>query len=272
MQSNDSVWFCNFDWLNGRKAAVKLEIDISWTETGGNSFVFFDTWLENSLYVTIGLRQDRKGLQNANMSVFHDSENVQSKEAFMKLLTQKPLACEGFLPFRGSENDVYYIGNFPFKIGEWYRLIIVANYDQVEGFIYRWSNQKLIKLGTFLTGKDSIIKARKDSEATNGVALEHYGMDNSCKCKSSILIRNPLREDIEGVKTSASRGRIVYQKCPNANVNIDSKSRIILSHGGNTIKRRESGWLLWLPERILSFNMPLDKCKYDYRWETWSNL
>lgn len=269
---NDSVCFCMFEWANSENTARSVEVDICWIEAGGNTFVFYDARLENGLYVTIGLRQEQNGAQKASMSVFHDPKKTQVHDVFLRLLAQKPLPCKGFLPFRGGENDVYYMGDFPFWIGKWYRLIIAADEDQVEGYIYRWSTQKITKIGTFLTSEGSRIKARTGLEHTNGIALEHYGMSNACRCKSSILVRNPLRVDIKGLRVGATKGRVDYQKCTNVNVDSDSEGCIVLSHGGDTIRRKQDRWLQWLGKVSLSFDAPLPECDYYHKWKAWKSI
>jgi len=269
---NDSVWFCMFEWTNSENAAARVEVDICWTEANGNTFSFYDARLENGLYVTIGLRQKKNGTQKASMSVLHDPRNAQVHEVFSKLLSQKPLPCKGFSPFRGSENDVYYIGNFPFRFGDWYRLIIAANEDRIGGYIHTWCDKKITKIGTFLTGKGSLIKARKGQEHTNGIALEHYGMIDACKYKSSILIRNPLRTDVNGLRVGAAMGRVDYQKCSNVNVDRNSEGCIMLSHGGDTTKRRQSGWIQWKGEVPWSLDVPLYECEYNNKWEAWKDV
>lgn len=271
VRENDSVWLCMFEWTSAENAARRVEVDICWIEANGNTFAHYDARLENGLYVTIGLHQIQNGTQNASMSVFDDPKKAQVHDAFLRLLTQEPLPCKGFLPFRGSENNAFYMGNFPFRFGKWYRLIIAADEDQVEGYIYGWSRQKVVKVGTFLTGEGSGIKARIGLEHSNGVALEHYGMANACEHKSSILIRNPLRVDVNGPRVGVTRGRVDYQKCPNVNVETDSNGYIMLSHGGDTLKRGQSGWLQWLAEEPLSLDVSLCECDYDHTWKAWKN-
>jgi len=256
---NDSVWFCLFDWSNIDKAAVRLEVDVNFTESDGNTFSYLDARLENDLYVTIGIRQLETGDQQASMSVLHDPNNPDARKSFFQLLQKERLPSRGFLANRGGENDLYYIGNFPFDFGEYYRFIIFTDGNQVEGYIYRWSNKELVKIGTFLTGEGSRIRARRGKEHTNGITLEHFGMFNACEKKSRILVRNPLRVDVTGVRASALKGRVDYQKCSNANVDRDDEDNIILSHGGDTI-RDGAAHLEFLPwsEKPIDLEINLD--------------
>jgi len=112
------VWFCRFEWTSSENAARRVEVDICWIEAGGNTFPHYVARLENGLYVTIGLHQKQNGAQKANLSVFDTPTNPQVHDVFLRLLTQKPLPCKGFLPFRGSENNILYIEDFPFRFGE----------------------------------------------------------------------------------------------------------------------------------------------------------
>lgn len=260
-----------FEWTNSENSAKKVGLDVCWLEASGNTFTFFDACLRNGLYVTIGMRHTRNGIQKASMSILHNPSIDQVHDTFLQLLRQKPLPCLGFAPFRGSENDVYYIGNFSFRFGKWYRLIITAGGNQVEGFIYDWSNQKVVKIGTFLTGKESEIEKKIGRQHTNGIALEHYGMTNACKCKSSIMIRNPIRVDKNGLCGSVISGRIDYQKCFNSDVKVNSKGRATLCHGGSTVREQISGRLKWSTEELLSPDIDLSECNYDKRWNTWRN-
>jgi len=118
--------------------------------------------------------------------------------------------------------------------------------------IYQWADQKVTKIGTFLTGARSRILPA----SSNGVALERVGMRDACKSKSCILLRNPLRVDIHGIRGGATGGMVTYQRCPNVNVESDPEGLIILSHGGDTTKVTPPGWLRWSSDEPIVFDVP----------------
>ena len=234
---NDSVWFCKFDWGNCDNVAQRVQLDICWQEAGGNTFIFLDALLENGLYVTIGLRQEKNGAQKASMSIFKHSAPMSLFEK-IQLLPGK-----GFLCRPGGEGDKYCKGDYPFKFREFYQLVINSKEGKIKGSIHQLSAQKITEIGNFLTGENSLIKA----QTPNSMALEHYGMENPCKYKSQIIIKNPLRVDINKFCSSAQGGIVRYQKCPNVNIATDSDRRIILTHGGDTVKSNmpHNGYLSW---------------------------
>ena len=246
VEGNDTVWLSRFDWTNWNTAANRVEVDISWIEINGYTYAFFDAFLENGLYITIGLRQTHQGDQKASMSVFRHKSDIQ-------LTDIQIIPNNGYRYYPGVEGDIYSMGDFPFNLGEYYRLIIRAHKDRVEGYIYNWLNQEVTKIGAFRTGIGSRILAR----SSNGVALERVGMINACESKSSILLRNPLRVDINNTRSGVTRGMISYQRCPNVNVDSGPEGHVLLSHGGNTNKQSPSGWIRWLADEPISFDVPL---------------
>lgn len=252
VEGNDTVWFSRFDWTNSDTAAKRVEVDVCWNEINGYTYAFLDSFPENRLYVTIGLRRKNNGAQMASMSVFRHRSDIQLENI-------QVLPAEGFEYYKGGEGDIYCMGNFPFNLDEYYRLIILALEDRVEGYIYQWSNREVSKIGTFLTGAGSRILAR----SSNGVALERVGMRDACETRSSILLRNPLRVDINDIRGGATRGMISYQRCPNVNVESDPEGRITLSHGGDTTKLTPSGWLRWHADDPISFDVSLHNCRKD---------
>jgi len=128
IEGNDAIWFSRFGWTNSDTAAERVEIDICWTEVNGYTYAYFDSFPENRLYVTIGLRQKDNGAQMASMSVFRHKPNIQLENI-------QVLPGNGFLYYPGGEGDIYCMGNFSFNLGEYYRLIIFAHEDRIEGYI-----------------------------------------------------------------------------------------------------------------------------------------
>ena len=216
---NDTVWFSRFDWNNLADAGQRVELDIYWTHATGNTLVFLDTHLENELYVTLGLRQEQNGARKAHMTVF--KQEIQAIPGLDFLCNPK-----------GSEKDTYCIGDYPFQFNEYYRLMIFAGTDWVEGCVRRMSTNRVTRIAVFMTGKGSLIKARR----SNGVALERYGMENPCESKSRIFVSSPLRVDIHGNRSGATKGFVKCEKCVNVDVHSDSKGNVIISHGGDTSK------------------------------------
>ena len=101
-------------------------------------------------------------------------------------------------------------------------------------------------------------EGKEDERArANGVALERVRMKNACESKSSILLRNPLRVDINDIRSGATRGMIKYQRCPNVNVDSNPEGLVLLSHGGDTIKLSPTGWIRWFADEPISFDVPL---------------
>lgn len=223
---NDSVWFSNLDWDNSKTRAHRVELDICWNQTGGNTLVFFEAFLENGFYVTIGLRQEQSGSQKAHMSVFRHGAN----NSLFESITASPNNVFAF--YSGSENDKYCKGDYRFQLGEYYRLIISAKENRVTGYVYQWLNEEFTKIATFFTGEGSLIEAFSH----NGVALEHFGMNDPCSHKSQVIIRDPLRLGVNGFCSVAKGGTARYQKCPNVNVGRDPEGNVFLSHGGDIIK------------------------------------
>lgn len=228
---NDSVWFSRFDWNNLAFAGKTVELDVYWTHASGNTLVFLDTYLENGLYVTLGLRQQQKRVRKAHMSVF--KQGIQATPG------------SGFSCFaKGGENDTYCIGDYPFQLGEYYRITISAKTHRVEGNIRQISTNQITRIGTFITGQGSLLKRRR----SNGVALERYGMENPCESKSRIYVSSPLRLDIQGNHSGATKGFVECEKCTNVDVKSDSKGHVIISHGGDTPNRFEEvhkRWISW---------------------------
>ena len=124
------------------------------------------------------------------------------------------------------------MGDYQFSFNEYYQLIFDAREDRITGSICQLKNQRVTRIATFLTGNKSLIRAG----SSNGIALEHFGMDDPGRYKSEIIIRNPLRIDVEGVESSAKGGLIKYQECSNSNISRDSNVNIILSHGGDSVR------------------------------------
>lgn len=216
---NDTTTITMFRWTNRNNLANRVEIDICWEDSGGNTFVFFDTRLKDHKYVTVGLRQLENGEQQASMSVHKLDIKVECSKDFRRISPEKDTCC---------------IGSYPFVLNNWYRFIIYAEGSYVEGFIYNHKTQELKKLARFFTGEDSLIQA----STRNSVLLEHIWMKNPCEEKTKILCRNPLRMDIIGEIATATHVQAKYQECDNANIEIDKEGNIVISHGGNT-KRGE---------------------------------
>lgn len=228
---NDSVWFSRFDWNNLAYVGQWVELDIYWTHAAGNTLVFLDAHLENGLYVTLGLRQEQKGARKAHMTVFKPGIQAIPGHGF------------SYNP-KGGENDTYCIGDYPFQFGEYYRLTIFAEANQVEGHVRRMSTNRVTRIGAFITGKGSLIRAQR----SNGVALELFGMENPCESKSRIYVSSPLRVDIHGNRSGATKGFVECEKCVNVDVHSDSKGHVIISHGGSTLDRFEEinkQWVSW---------------------------
>lgn len=223
---NDSIWFSKFDWDNSKNPAEYVSLDIHWREIGGNSFIFLDAFLENGLYVTIGLRQIEGGYKRASMSVFKHG----ATESIFNQIHSSP--GNGFQCQSGGEGDKYCIGNYQFELKEYYQFIIKATEKRVIGEICQLQNKEVTRIATFLTGDASLIKAK----SSNGIALEHFGMNDPCKYKSQIVIKNPLRIDTKKLHSNARGGTVSYQKCRNSDIIKGSGGEIILSHGGNTIR------------------------------------
>ena len=214
---NDTATITMFRWTNRTKLAHRVEIDICWQEAGGNTFVFLDTRLKDDKYVTIGLRQLENGVQQASMSVFQPDIEVECRAGFKRI---------------GSEKDTCCIGNYPFKLNNWYRFIIYAEGSYIEGYIYDHKTKELYKLAKFFTGEDSLIQA----STRNSVSLEHIWMPKPCEEKTQIICRNPLRKDISGSLATATHVQAKYQECNNANIEMDDAGNIVISHGSNTKK------------------------------------
>lgn len=226
MMSNDSIWFSNFDWFNSENPAKCIKLDVCWKEAGGNTFSFLDAYLENGLYVTIGLRQTENNNRKASLSVFqHKACSLLFEQVSFN--SNKDFCCNP-----GTEGDKYCIGDYLFEFGEYYQFIIKATEDKITGSVCRLSDQKITEIATFLTGRDSLIKAN----SPNGFALEHFGMNNPCEYKSQIMIRAPLRIDVKDLEATARGGIIRYQKCQNSIINKVLDGNIMLSHGGD-VKR-----------------------------------
>ena len=121
---------------------------------------------------------------------------------------------EGFLKNNGIESDKYCIGNYPFKLNEYYRLVIQADVEWIEGSVCRISSDCMTRIGKFEVGEECHIM----EHSSNGVALERYGMENPCECKSRIYISSPLRVDIFGNASGATQGFVKCEKCSNVNV------------------------------------------------------
>ena len=216
---NDTATIAMFRWTNRDKLAHRIEIDICWKEAGGNTFVFFDTRLKDDKYVTIGLRQLENGLQQASMSVHKLDIEVE--------------CCEGFQCI-GPEGDTCCIGNFPFELNIWYRLVILTKGSYVEGFIYNHKNKELKKIAKFFPGEDSLIQA----STRNSVSLEHIWMKNPCVEKTTIWCKDLIRMDITGKIATATHVQAKYQECDNSNIEKNREEYIVISHGGDT-KRGE---------------------------------
>lgn len=212
---NDTATITMFDWTNRKNLANRVEVDIKWSEAGGNTFVFLDTRLKDEKYVTVGLRQLENGVQQATMSVHKPNIKVDCRESYSRI---------------GPEGDTCCIGNFKFEMGDWYRFIIYAEGCFIEGFIYDYKNHELTKLAKFYTGEDSLIKAGP----RNSVSLEHIWMENPCEKKTIILCRDLSRLDINGENATASRVQGKYQDCDNSDIKKNSEGYIVISHGGDT--------------------------------------
>lgn len=233
---NDSVWFSRFDWNNLTHAAQRVELDICWTHVAGYTFAFLDAHLENGLYVTLGLRQKQNGVRKASMSVFKQEMHTIPGEGF---------SCNP----KGGENDTYCIGDYPFRLGEHYRLIILAKAESVEGCVRQMSTNRITRIATFMTGKGSLIKA----QSSNGIALERVGMENPCESKSCIYVSSPTRVDIYGNRSNATKGFVKCEKCLNVDVHSDSKGHVIISHGGDSSKRFNEineQWISWASKQL----------------------
>ncbi|MCW4008056.1 MAG: hypothetical protein NWF09_05130 [Candidatus Bathyarchaeota archaeon] len=243
--SNDSINFYNFDWVFKEANVTRVEVDICWLVSGGNTFVFLDGTLANGLYVTIGLREV-SGLRLASMSVFRPN------------VTASP--GEGFTVQNGFEDDTYSIGFYNFSLGEKYRLILYADGVSVSGYVFRHSTEDLTKVCTFYTGANSVFRG----DSWNSVSLEHFGMEDPSANKSVISISSPLRVDVLGNKIGATGGYVNYQVFyAKSDVDSDANGNIIISHGGDTINDGtpiDNGYISWAasmpPEPILISEFP----------------
>ena len=215
-----------FRWTNRNNLANRVEIDICWEESGGNTFVFFDTRLKDHKYVTVGLRQLETYEQQASMSIHKPNIKVECSEGFRCI---------------SPENDTCCIGNYPFTLDNWYRIIIHAEGSYVEGFIFNHENQDLKKLARFFTGDESLLQA----STRNSVSLEHFGMKNPCKEKTRIVCKDPLRMDVLGETATATHVQAKYQECDNSNIEKNQEGNIVISHGGNTKrgKVQNNNWI-----------------------------
>jgi len=228
--SNDSINFYNFQWTSTSTDVRRIEVDIYWTDSGGNTFVFLDGTLANGIYVTVGLR-DSGGVKRASMSVF-------KPDVFA-------LPGPEFTAQNGGEGDTYCIGDYPFNLGEYYRLILDSNGESVSGYVYRHSNSVLTKICKFYTGTNSIFRG----DSWNSVSLEHYGMADPSVYKSRIYVSSPVRMDIYGTKIGATGGYVGYQTYySKSDVDNDGIGHIIISHGGDTINDDDpvdDGYISW---------------------------
>jgi hypothetical protein len=224
--SNDSIWFSNFDWLNSENPAKCIKLDVCWEEAGGNTFSFLDAYLENGLYVTIGLRQTENGDRKASFSVFQHN----ACSSLFEQVSFNPNKDFYYNP--GTEGDKYCIGDYLFEFGEYHQFIIKATEDKITGRLCRLSDQMITEIATVLIGRDSLIKAN----SSNGFALEHFGMNNPCEYKSQIMIRTPLRIDVKDIQATARGGIVRYQKCQNSLINKGLNGNILLSHGGDVTR------------------------------------
>lgn len=176
--------------------------------------------------MTVGLRHFQHEEKQASMSVFTPDVEVECSEGFRRICPEKDVCC---------------IGNYPFKLNNWYRYIIYAGGSFVEGYIYSYETQELIKLARFLTGENSLLQA----STRNSVSLERVGLLNPCEEKTRILCRNLLRKDITGLVTSASHVQAKYEDCVNSNIEKNEEGNIVISHGGNTERGDilHNGWI-----------------------------
>ena len=217
-----------FRWENSRNPAKTVGIDLKFTEIGGNTLAFLDTRLQNEKYVTIGMR-DFGSRKKIHMSVFKPN------------IIAKPY--KGFTYHRGNENDTYCIGDYDFKLNQWYRLEINGHESYVEGQIYDYNKNANVKIAKFHTGENSFIKIGN----RNSISLEHVGMSNPCKIKSEIIIKEPFRLDIYGHEVTATMGQVKYQKCRNSTIEKINNIKIYLAHGGLTNRRKHNhnDWIDW---------------------------
>lgn len=206
--SNDSINFYNFNWFFKEANVTRVEVDVCWLVSGGNTFVFLDGTLANGLYVTIGLREV-SGLRLASMSVFRPN------------VTASP--GEGFTVQNGFEDDTYSIGFYNFSLGEKYRLILHGDGVSVSGYLFRHSTEDLTKICTFYTGANSVFRG----DSWNSISLEHFGMEDPSANKSVIS------------------NQVYYAK---SDVDSDADGNIIISHGGDTINDGnppDNGYISW---------------------------
>lgn len=244
ISENDSVIFSRFQWTNLDQTAKRVEVDVCICEISDSTYTFFDAFLENGLYVTLGLRLTASTEQKASMSVFRHKSDMSLTDVVMT----PEIDFEAQI---GLEDDVFIMGDYPFKMKECFRLIINAKQKDIEGYIFRWRDKEVRKIGTFGTGDGSHILAK----SSNAVALERVGLKNTCERKAQIFIRNPLRIGIDDSIAGATRGMITYQRCPNMNVESLTDGKVYLSHGGDTLKKTPSGWLDWTASEPIDFDI-----------------
>lgn len=228
--SNDSINFYAFEWASTSLDVSRIGVDIYWAESGGNTFVFLDATLANGIYVTVGLR-DQDGVKKASMSVFQPDIPA--------------IPGPGFTAQNGLEGDTYSIGDYPFNLGEYYRLILDANGESVSAYVYRHSTSNLTNICKFYTGVNSTFRGY----SWNSVSLEHYGMVDPSLYKSRIYVSSPMRMNVNGTKIGASGGYVNYQTYYNkSDVDSDGIGHIIISHGGDTVNDgdpSDNGYIGW---------------------------